>query len=88
MNWSEWLGSENLKTIGRHTVHCTAAVLGFMWVSWLVRKGLGEGVLRTYIEDIENLVLGVLFLVFLVNVGYDLFKEIRRNVGSGLFVVS
>ena len=69
-------------------MHCTAAILSFMWVSWLVRIGVGEGSLKVIIESVEKFILVVLFLVFLFNIGYDLWKEIRRNVKSGLCVVS
>ncbi len=88
MSWPDWIGSENLKAIVRHTMHCTAAILSFMWVSWLVRIGVGEGSLKVIIESVEKFILVVLFLVFLFNIGYDLWKEIRRNVKSGLCVVS
>jgi hypothetical protein len=88
MGWSDWTGSENLKAIVRHTLHCTAAVLSFMWVSWLVRIGVGEGLLKACIENVERFVLVVLFLVFLFNIGYDLWKEILRNVKSSPLVFS
>ena len=82
MSWSDWTGSENLKTIVRHTLHCTAAMLSFLWISWLVRIGVGEGLLKVCIESLEKFILAVLFLVFLFNIGYDLWKEILRNVKS------
>ncbi len=88
MSWSDWIGSENLKAIVRHTAHCTAAILSFIWVSWLVRRGVGEGLLTEFIENVEKFILVVLFLVFMFNIGYDLWKEIKRNAKSGLCVVS
>ncbi len=82
MGWSEWAGSENLKAIVRHTVHCTAAILSFIWVSWLVKIGLGDGLLKIGIEYVEKFVLAILFLVFMFNIGLDLRKELLRNVRS------
>jgi len=57
-------------------------------VSWLVRRGVGEGLLTEFIENVEKFILVVLFLVFMFNIGYDLWKEIKRNAKSGLCVVS
>jgi hypothetical protein len=88
MSWSEWTGSENLKAIFRHTLHCTVAILSFIWIAWLVRWGLGEGLLASFIEYVEKFILAVLFLVFLFNIGYDLWKEIQRNVKSSALVFS
>jgi len=45
-----------------------------MWIAWLVRWGLGEGWLKSFIDLAEKVVLAVLFLVFVVQIGYDLWK--------------
>ncbi len=95
MNWSDWTGSENLKAIVRHTLHCTAAILSFMWIAWLVRWGLNDGWLKSFIEHVEQFVLAVLLLVFVIQIGYDLWKllfeiwkEIKRNAHSNQIVFS
>ncbi len=88
MSWSDWAGSENLKAIFRHTLHCTVAILSFIWIAWLVRWGLGGGWLAVFIDHVEQFILAVLFLVFLINIGYDLWKEILRNVKSSPLVFS
>ena len=86
MGWQDWAGFENLKAISKHTVQCTAAILSFIWISWLVRRGLGQGLLTDYIEYTERFVLAVMFLVFLVHIGYDLWRELKRNVKSSQIV--
>jgi hypothetical protein len=86
MGWQDWVGFENLRAICKHTIHCSAAILSFMWISWLVRRGLGPGLLATCIEYAEGFVLAVMLLVFVVNIGYDLRRELIRNVKSGQFV--
>jgi len=84
----DWFGPENLKALVKHTVHCSAAILSFVWLSWLVRWALGPGLLSTIIEDTEKFVLVVVLLMFLVHVGLDLFRELARNVKSGRFVAA
>ena len=89
MSWSDWTGAENLKAILRHTLHCSAAILSFIWVSWLVRLGLSDGWLKSFIDHAEQFVLAVLFLAFVIQIGYDLWKllygiwkELKRNANS------
>ncbi len=88
MAWQDWVGPENLKAISKHTLHCTAAILSFVWLSWLVRWALGPGILSTCIEYTEKFVLVIMLFVFVVNIGYDLIREMVRNVKSGQFLAA
>jgi hypothetical protein len=88
MNWEQWTGPEYLKAITRHTLHCTAVILSFMWMSWLVRKGLGEGPLASFIHYIDQFVVFGLFLVFVFNIGYDFYREIAKNLKGNQIVFS
>ena len=88
MSWPDWTGSENLKAIARHTVLCTAAISSFMWIAFLVRVGLSPSLLKSFIEALEQFLLAVLFLVFVFHIGYDMWKEIKRNVHSSQIIFS
>ena len=50
--------------------------------------GLGQGLLASFIEYVEQFILAVLFLVFLFHIRYGLYKEILRKVKSSPLVFS
>jgi hypothetical protein len=88
MGWNEWVGIENLKAIVRHTFHCSFAMASFILISKLVSWGIENELLRTIIGAVDAFTLVVLFLVFLINIGYDLLKETLKNVRSHQLVLS
>jgi hypothetical protein len=88
MAWQEYVGPENVKALSKHTVHCTLAILSFVWLSLLVRWALGPGLLSTIIEYTEKFVLVVVLLVFVVHMGLDLCRGLVRNVKGGQVIVA
>jgi hypothetical protein len=69
-----------LRAIGMHTLNNGSAILSFVFLSFLTRRGIPQGVLRVILDDIEGVVLIVLVLIFAYNVIYDLLPERLRNV--------
>ena len=88
MTWSDWVNIPVLRLISKHTVGSIAALLSYVAVSRLVEWAVGAGSIRAYIEYADQFVLGVIFLYFILTVGYDLYREIRRNAGTSCFVLA
>lgn len=86
MAWSwEDIGLEDLKAILRHTILCTASLLSFMWLGWVTVKGVHNGFAADCIEGLEEFLLIVLFILFTVHMGCDLFRGVTKNVKSTFF---
>ena len=80
-NWED-IGADNLKALLRHTLECTFALLSFMWLGWLAKKGLGDTFLGKVIGGTESFVLATVFIVFTVHTLCDLYKGVAKNVKS------
>ena len=88
MAWRDWLDVKNLQLTCKHTVSTIAAVFSYVLVFWLVRWGLGEGVIASIVEFTEQVVLVVTLLVYLFQLLYDVWVEARRNVRSSRFLLA
>ena len=84
----DWIDLPILKMISRHTVGSIAALISYVAVSRLVEWAVGPGMIRDYVERADQFILGIIFLYFILTVGYDLFREIRRNAGSNSIVLA
>jgi len=80
MSWSEWFDVKGLQAIARHTGLGAAAIVSFIVLHWLVQWGIGPGWLSNFVEAAEKFLIVILFLAFIVNVGYDFIRETWRNV--------
>jgi hypothetical protein len=86
MSWED-IGAENLKALLRHTLHCTASLLSFMWIAWLVKLGLGDTWLAKIIGAMETFVLAAVFIMFTVHIVCDVYKGVAKNVKSFQVVI-
>lgn len=75
-----------LRKVGTHILSNGAAILSFIILSWLVRRGIQDPRLRTILDDIEGVVLIVLVLIFAAHVIYDVLPEKLRDYFSSKFV--
>jgi len=88
MSMGDWVDLPILKTITRHTIGSIAALISYVTVSRLVEWAVGPGMIRDYVEYADQFILGVIFLYFILTVGYDLVREIKRNAGAGSIVLA
>jgi hypothetical protein len=79
---SDWVDLPILRLISRHTVGSIAALVSYLAVSRLVEWAVGAGAFREILEYVDKTVLVIIFLYFLLSVGYDLIRAIRRH-GDG-----
>ena len=79
MAWAEWIDIPVLKLISRHTFGSLAAIASYVAVSRSVEWAVGPGMVQLFIEGLDQCVLVLILLYFVVTLGYDLFRELRRN---------
>jgi hypothetical protein len=74
-----WLDLETLRTISRHTSGTLAALISYIVISRTVEWAVGPGTFRDILEYVDKTVLIVIFLYFLLSVGYDLWRAIKQR---------
>ena len=79
MKVGDWLDLRTLQTISKHTAGTLAALGSYIAVSRGVEWAVGAGAFREILEYVDKTVLVVIFLYFLISVGYDLWQEIKRR---------
>jgi hypothetical protein len=75
-----------LRKVGLHTLNDGAAIGSFVLLSYIIRLWLPEGRLRTILDDIEGVVLIVMFLIFACQVIYDVLPGKIRGFVTSKFV--
>lgn len=75
-----------LRKVALHTLNNGVAILSFILLTFLTRRGLSEGLLRAILDDIEGVVLIVLVLIFACQVIYDVLPEKIRGLFTSKFV--
>ncbi len=88
MGLQDWVDLKSLQAIFKHTVATAASVGSFILLTWLVEHGVGPGLFATLVELIEKVALVGLLLLLLINLGYDLWRELRRNVGGSNLILA
>jgi hypothetical protein len=77
MAWSDWIDVELQKAIVRHTIDAASAIISFASISFLVRHFVENPIVALWLDRIEELLLVVVFVVFVAKIGYDICKVIR-----------
>ena len=80
MNLSDWFDVKGLQAIAKHTGLGGAAIISFIVVHRLVIWRLGPGWWSNVVEFPEKFLIVTLFLVFVLKIGYDFFREMWLNV--------
>ena len=80
MLWQAWFDIPFLQRIGKHTSNCAAAMLSWIVLFWLGRKGIQSERIRLILEDTETIVLVVTILVFAYDFMSDLLPQRVRNL--------
>ena len=75
-----------LRKVCLHTLNDGAAIVSFIILLWLTKRGIPEGRLATILDDIEGVVLIVLVLIFALQVIYDVLPEKIRDLFKSKFV--
>lgn len=83
----DWVDLPVLKIISRHTVGAVAALMSYFIVSRLLEWLVGPGMMRDLVEYSDQFILGAIFLYFILTVGYDLYREFKKNAGTSSFVL-
>lgn len=77
-----WLDLQTLQTISRHTSGTLAALVSYIAISRTIEWAVGPGAFRDILDYVDKTVLVVIFLYFLLSIGYDLWRAIRHR-GDG-----
>ncbi len=84
----DWLDIKFLQMLSRHSTSALAALVSYTIISRYLGWAIGPGWFRTYLEYIDKTILMVIFLYFLISLGYDLWKEIKTSVGGNSLVLA
>jgi hypothetical protein len=72
MSWQGWLDVTFLQKVSRHTFNCAAAMLSWILLFWLGRKGIQSDRIHLVLESTETIVLIVTIGVFAIDFVCDL----------------
>lgn len=88
MQWGDWIDVKFLQRVSRHFTSAFIALLSYTGIAKYLEWAIGPGWFRTYLEYIDRTILMVIFLYFLISLGYDLWKEIKASAGPNSLVLA
>ena len=83
MPWRDWVDVAIIRAAVRHTTGAVVVIALFWITGWAIKWFLPEGITRTRLEGVENVVLVALFIILGIILGLILIQVVWKQLRGG-----